>query len=190
MTFVALVDGISNFIGKAKMSKIPSLDLLVVAGAPGSGKTTVCDLLYKTLQSPYIDFGDVRNFHLDRHWSNQSEEEEQMSFENLVYILKNYIRYGYKNIILNDLKDFRVQQIPQLFAGHNYLIATLVVESDDELAIRIKARKSGFTNVEGALEWNKNIRQRPVLPREHRIDNMHNSPHQTADIILNIAREI
>lgn len=117
------------------MKEVSSPDLLVIAGAPGSGKTTVCDILYAALESPYIDFGDVRNFHLDRQWSNQSPQEEQMSFENLVYILKNYIRYGYKNVILNDLKDFRVQQIPELFAKHNYLIASLVVESDDELVL-------------------------------------------------------
>jgi len=111
----------------------------------------VSDILYATLQSPYIDFGDVRNFHLDDEWSNQSLREEQMSFENLVYILKNYVRYGYKNVILNDLKDFRVQQISELFAEHDYLIATLVIESDDELAARIKNRNSGFINVERAL---------------------------------------
>ena len=133
------------------MREKPLLDLLVIAGAPGSGKTTVSDILYATLQSPYIDFGDVRNFHLDDEWSNQSLREEQMSFENLVYILKNYVRYGYKNVILNDLKDFRVQQISELFAEHDYLIATLVIESDDELAARIKNRNSGFINVERAL---------------------------------------
>ena len=82
------------------MKETSSLDLIVVAGAPGSGKTTVCDLLYAELKSPYIDFGDVRNFHLNWQWSNESPEEEQMSFENLVHILKNYIRNGYKNIIL------------------------------------------------------------------------------------------
>ncbi len=172
------------------MREMLLLDLLVIAGAPGSGKTTVSDLLYTTLQSPYIDFGDVRNFHLDSQWSNQSSQEEQMSFENLVYILKNYIRYGYKNVILNDLKDFRVQQIPELFAGHNYLIATLVIESDDELAARIRNRSSGFTNVERALEWNKEIQQRPLLVGEHRIDNMRNNPQQTVDTILQIAQEI
>ena len=164
------------------------LDLLVIAGAPGSGKTTVSDLLYTTLQSPYIDFGDVRNFHLDSQWSNQSSQEEQMSFENLVYILKNYVRYGYKNVILNDLKDFRVRQIPELFARHNYLIATLVVASDEELAARIRNRNSGFTNVERALTWNKEIQQRPLLAGEHRIDNTENTPNQTADIILRIAQ--
>lgn len=166
---------------------MPSLDLLVIAGAPGSGKTTVSDLLHAALKSPYIDFGNVRNFHLNSEWSNQSLEEEQMSFENLVYILKNYIAYGYKNVILNDLKDFRVRQIPELFAGHNYLIATLVVTSNDELARRIRNRNSGFTNVEQAIAWNKAIQQRPLLANEHRIDNTYNNPEQAADRILRIA---
>jgi dephospho-CoA kinase len=170
------------------MSEICSLDLIIIAGAPGSGKTTVCDCLYAALKSLYIDFGDVRNFHLDLQWINQSPREEQMSFENLVYILKNYIRYGYKNVILNDLKDFRVQQIPELFAEHNYLIATLVIKNDEELAARIRNRNSGFTNVERALAWNKEVQQRPLLAGEHRIDNAFNEPQQTADIILQIAQ--
>src|SRR5687768_7415848 len=62
------------------MIEIPAIDLIVIAGAPGSGKTAVSDLLHAALRSPYIDFGDLRNFHLDREWSNQSAEEEQMSF--------------------------------------------------------------------------------------------------------------
>jgi adenylate kinase family enzyme len=38
--------------------------LIVIGGAPGSGKTTVSKMLYETLQSLMIDFGDLRNFHL------------------------------------------------------------------------------------------------------------------------------
>ncbi len=163
-------------------------DLIVIAGAPGSGKTTVADLLHGTLESPYIDFGYIREFHLGRAWKTQSSREEQMSFENLVYILKNYIRYGYKNIIVTDLQDFRVQQIPVLFAEHSYLIATMVIKSDDELALRVGKRNDGFRDVQRALAWNTQIQERPLLAGEHRIDNTHNEPKRTLDIILQIVQ--
>ena len=163
-------------------------DLIVIAGALGSGKTTIADLLHGTLESPYIDFGYIREFHLDRAWKNQSPREEQMSFENLVYILKNYIHYGYKNIIVTDLQDFRVQQIPALFAEHSCLIATMVIKSDDELALRIRNRNDGFRDVQRALAWNKQIQERPLVAGEHRIDNTHNEPKRTVDIILQIAQ--
>jgi cytidylate kinase len=168
---------------------MPLCDLIVIAGAPGSGKTTVADLVHRTLASPYVDFGYIREFHLDREWKNQSPREEQMSFENLLFILKNYIRYGYKNIIVTDLQDFRVQQIPVLFAGHSYLIATMIISSDDELALRIEQRNDGWRDVERALAWNRQIQERTLLPGEHRIDNTHNEPERTRDVILQIAKE-
>ena len=163
-------------------------DLIVIAGAPGSGKTTVADLLHGTLESPYIDFGCIREFHLDREWQTANSREEQMSFENLVYILKNYIRYGYKNIIVTDLQDFRVQRIPELFAEHSYLIATMVIKSDGELALRLRNRNDGFRDVQRALAWNKQIQERPLVAGEHQIDNTHNEPKRTVDIILRIAQ--
>jgi dephospho-CoA kinase len=163
-------------------------DLIVIAGAPGSGKTTVAHLLHGILESPYIDFGYIREFHLDREWKNANSREEQMSFENLVYILNNYIRYGYKNIIVTDLQDFRVQQIPELFAENSYLIATMVIKSDNELALRIQSRNDGFRDVQRALVWNKQIQERPLVAGEHQIDNTHNEPKRTVDIILRIAQ--
>ena len=164
-------------------------DLIVIAGAPGSGKTTVAELLHRTLASPFIDFGHIREFHLDPEWKTQSQREEQMSFENLVYILKNYITYGYKNIIVTDLRDFRVEQVPVLFAGHSYLIATMIISSDDELALRIEQRNDGWRDVPRAQAWNKEIQERPLLAGEHRIDNTHNEPERTLEVILQLAKE-
>ena len=161
-------------------------DLIVIAGSPGSGKTTVADLLHATLRSPYIDFGYIREFHLDRYWKDQSEREEQMSFENLVYIVRNYARHGYKNIIVTDLKDFRVRQIPDHFADLDFVIATLFVESDQELAKRIRERNDGFRDVEKAVEWNRNVRARVPVKSERLIDNSHNEPARTHDLIMGI----
>jgi len=91
-------------------------DLIIFTGAPGSGKTTVSELLQKDLDSPLIDFGNLRIFHLDREWKKANDREELMSFENLVFILKNYIRNGYKNVIINDLKDDKALKLAKIFS--------------------------------------------------------------------------
>jgi broad-specificity NMP kinase len=162
--------------------------LVVVGGAPGSGKTTVSKLLYETLQSPMIDFGDLRNFHLDFLWKKANKQEEQMSFENIIYILKNYIRNGYKNVIVNDLQDFRIQQIPQIFENDDYMIVTLVLYDDEELKARVlnPSRDSGFRDVERALAWNQAVIERPALKNEHKLDNTVNRPEETAQEIINL----
>jgi adenylate kinase family enzyme len=91
---------------------LPNARLIVIGGAPGSGKSTLAAQLRDLLRGPWIDFGKLREFHLERDWSNQSDEEEAMAFENLVGIIRNYVRHGYRNIIVEDFQDRRVQQVP------------------------------------------------------------------------------
>ena len=165
--------------------------LLFIGGAPGSGKTTVSRLLHEKFQSVMIDFGTLREFHLDNLWTKQSDKEERMAFENLVFILKNYIRNGYKNVIVNDLKDFRIEQIPEVFADDDYLIVTLVVYEDDELRRRVldPNRDSGWRDVERALEWNRAVIERPAVENEYKLDNTANTPERTAQDIINLIRK-
>ena len=67
--------------------------IIFLGGAPGTGKTTTSKLLYKKLKnSALVELSWIRGFHLDNSWSNATDNEEKMSFENLVFILKNYIK--------------------------------------------------------------------------------------------------
>ncbi len=163
-------------------------DFIFIAGSPGSGKTTISNLLKTKLRNPpMIDFGWIREFHLDKEWKNANKKEEQMSFENLTFILKNYVKHGYKNIIVNDLQDFRIEQLSKEFSRYNYTIISLIVKDDDELKDRVLGeRDSGFRDVKVALSWNKRIIKRKNLKNEFKLDNTHRNPKKTVDTILGI----
>ena len=57
--------------------------VIVIGGAPGTGKSTLARALRNLLNAPWIEFGRLREFHLKPDWSDQSEAEESMAFENL-----------------------------------------------------------------------------------------------------------
>ncbi len=166
------------------------VDFIFIAGSPGSRKTTISNLLKNKLNNPpMIDFGWIREFHLDRKWKDASKKEEQMSFENLVFILKNYIKHGYKNIIVNDLQDFRIEQIPKKFSKYNYVIISLIVKDNEELKNRILGeRDSGFKDVKTALSWNKKIIERKNLQNEFKVDNTHRTPRKSVNTILEMIK--
>lgn len=86
--------------------------LIVIAGAPGSGKSTVIKRLHEHYQSVLIEFSDFRVLHLDPEWHKASPMEEAMAFENLLFALRNYLKHRYPYVLLTDLEDERVQQIP------------------------------------------------------------------------------
>lgn len=161
--------------------------IIFIAGAPGSGKTTISNQLKIKLNNcPLVDFGRIREFHLDRSWSNTSDKEEQMSFENLVFILKNYIKNGYSYVIVNDLLDKRIEEILKILSPDNYLIFSLVISDDNELSNRVldDTRNSGFRDVKEALKWNKNLTERDTLINEFKINNSSSNPDDAIKIIL------
>ena len=163
--------------------------LIFIGGAPGSGKTTNSKLLQQKLKCPLIDFGSLRMFHLNEKWTNVSKKEEQMSFENLTFILRNYLKQRYKHAIVNDLQDFRIQQIPQLFASKDYKIFSLVLSDEQELKHRVldQSRDSGFRNVRKALLWNRRLKRRRLVKNEFKIENSHLIQSET---VKEIARGI
>ena len=160
-------------------------DIIIFSGAPGSGKTTVAELLQKETKSPLIDFSDLRVWHLNPDWSNANLEEEDMAYENFLFVIQSYVKHGYKNIIVTDLKDERVVDLANKLSKLDLLVVSLVLSDEKKLEKRIQnERRSGFKNVDDALSRNKKIIERPILPNELRVDNSHNEPAKTVVEIL------
>jgi predicted kinase len=146
------------------------MDLVVIAGAPGTGKSTLMtELAARWPTSPAIEFSSLREFHLDRTWSNQSPEEEQLAWENLEFVVRNYVRHGRTPVLTTDFREHRVQMINEVFGDLSLRIVTLTAD-EAVLRERVTARTEGFTNVEAALSWNADVMARPALEAETKFD--------------------
>lgn len=162
--------------------------ILILSGAPGSGKTTVKNLLRKRLtHAAFIDLGHLRQFHLDRSWSNASGEEEEMSFENLISIIQNYIKHTYHYIVVLDLHNDKIKRIYETFPDITTIVS-LIVQDNEELKKRVldETRDSGFRNVDEALAWNKELKTVSLTEHETKIDNTHNTPSQIVEKICEL----
>ncbi len=161
-------------------------DFVIFTGAPASGKTTVAKILQRETKSPLVDFGDLRAWHLEHDWSNANLQEEEMAFENLLFVLRNYHKHGYKNVIVTDLKDDATLRLANDLSGSDILIVSFILSDADELQRRVQSdsRDSGFKNIGEAVARNKKIIEREVLENELRVDNTHNEPQRTVGEIL------
>lgn len=162
-------------------------DLIIISGAPGSGKTTIAKIIQEKLSCPYIDFGWLREWHLKPDWSNTSTQEEDMAFDNLIYIIRNYIKNGYKNILITDLQDDKVIKLAELFVDVKTLIISLIINGDEELKKRVLSeRDSGYKNWEASIEWNNKLKERSTVKGEVKFDNSISNPLDTVDKIMTI----
>jgi dephospho-CoA kinase len=163
----------------------PDLDLIVIAGSPGAGKSTLCcELRTRWNVVPTIELSDLRNLHLDRDWSNQSEDDIAIAFDHLVYIVHSYAKHKRKPVLVTDLREEWVSRVDEAFADLGYAIITLF-SSDAVIRHRVGARTQGFTNVDAAVEWNRAVQRRQLLAREYSVESS-GSVAETADRVERI----
>jgi broad-specificity NMP kinase len=145
-------------------------NLIFIAGAPGVGKSTIAKKLHEELKSPFFEFGWIPEFRTKGEAEIPYEEEEQLAFENLVLVLQNYIKHGFKNILVTDLEDKRIQELQNHF--QDYKIITLTISDEAGLKKRIldPNRKNDFRDSEKSVAINREILSRPLYPNEIRID--------------------
>ena len=167
------------------------IDIIFIGGSQGTGKTTIGKLLKEKLNfSPYIELDWLRGFHLDPKWKKKNLKEENISFENLCFIVKNYLKYNYKNIILIGLTDKRIKELIKKLKTKKYLIVTLVINNDKELKKRIltESRDSGYRGFENSIKLNKKHINKKLSKNEIKIDNTHNDSKKTVREIIRLLK--
>lgn len=159
-----------------------NIDFIILHGSPGNGKTTLSRKLHNHFRSPYFEFGWIPEFRsLTPSVQISQRQEEQLAFENLMLVAKNYNRHGFKNIIITDLDDIRMLDIPVELEGFNYIILTLYSDEDEVIKQRILSRNNGnsYLDWKTSIRTNALIRSRSTLPNEYRILNSRNDIETT-----------
>jgi len=166
------------------------MSVIIIGGSPGCGKTTLGEALKGVLKGPWIDYGRLRDFHLQNleTWSDANDTEESLTAENLVWITRNYLKHGYHNILIDDLQDERILCLASVFEdlSDRLQIFTLYLSDNNELCRRITTRNSGWKNTQRAVEWNELVMQRATLKQEHKIDVSQLTPKEVLDRVLQI----
>ena len=152
------------------LSRLP--EIIIIAGAPGTGKSSLARLLQERSGAPMFEFGWIPEFRNRPNGQIPYAEEEQVSFENLVLVCKNYLRHRYRGIILTDLEDRRIVEISSVFKGHDYRIITLVLDEERVLKQRVldPQRSSGYRDWQEAAAINQSIKGRVLFPNEVRLN--------------------
>lgn len=160
-------------------------DIIFIAGAPGTGKSSVAKSLQEKLNCPCFEFGWIPEFRNKGIETISYEEDEAIAFENLSLVAKNYIKHGFKNIIITDLEDKRIKELHTVFQKENYILLTLTVSDNEILKSRVldETRSSGYRDFESAIKINNEIISRPLLPNETRVDATNQSLEDVVKII-------
>lgn len=161
-------------------------DFIFIAGAPGSGKSSVAKALQEKLDCPVFEFGWIPEFRNTGTKTIPYTEEESLAFENLVLVAKNYAKHGFKNVIITDLNNDYIEQLPKIFSDYDYAIYTLRLQDKEALKQRVLAgsRSSEYRDWEKALEINDALQNRPAFRNEIFIDVDGQSVSDIADRIV------
>lgn len=147
------------------------MSVIFITGAPGTGKSTVAAMIHEKPRCPWFEFGWIPEFrNLNPHTEISYEEEERMSFENLMLVTGNYLRHGFEHVILTDIREEYTDEVRKTFGGQVRVII-LYSESDEVIRDRVLGRDNGneYRNANEAIAINRHFMERVPHADEIRV---------------------
>ena len=111
-----------------------------------------------------------------------------MAFSLACHVVREFVVYGIRPVILEDLRPEHIKQVSEQFSGFDYAIVSLYVCDQNVLQERMSnpKRDSGFRNLDASWHWNQTEESRELLPQEIRIDTTDLTIEETTKKVLSI----
>jgi len=162
-------------------------DVIIIRGAPGSGKTEAAKFLAAHLQKGVrLEVDTLRSMVISVNWTNQAEHISILSLS--ATLVHGFLDLGYKPVIVVDTFSGRklTKYLAELQSTGRQLdvrIFALFV-TPDILRQRIEMRPDGqFKDIDICQKLNSDV----IKHKQHdeqRIDNSDMTPEETAELIL------
>lgn len=133
--------------------------IIPVLGAPGTGKTTLCQEMTRRFGTPHFEMSWMPEFMTRNGIAIPYTEDERIAVCGLVAIAKVYSDEGHKVVLIS---DFRNEVLPlgwRQLGEYPYRVVRLYSSVDSALAVRITdpTRPSGYRDVAAAQVANRII---------------------------------
>ena len=163
--------------------------IVVVLGAPGTGKTTTLRALSGRLGCPEFELSWMPEFSMRDGERIAYEEDETIAVDALIQVAKTYVRHGHRYVLLSDFRLATVECVRDLLTDVPHLFVVLYSSDEATLTARVldESRSSGYRDTAEAVALNA---QYPhlELPNSFLVDTGEASLEEVVESIVNYLR--